>query len=188
MAYQYPVLVLNSDYIPHRIIEWQAAFVLVYSKDNGAYIVATYDKTVSDSAGRKYNIPAVIVLTQYVSTNNKRSTFSRRNIYLRDEYVCQYCGNKFATQNLNIDHIYPRSKPEKLPAGIKMNSFENCVTTCITCNTKKANRTPEEAHMRLLRMPRPITRGQKIYYEIIHKNYIPQEWLPYVESLNDRTT
>lgn len=178
-----PVLVLNSDYMPHRIVTWQSAFVLVYSKDNGAYLVSSYDKVIHDSAGRPYNIPAVVVLSQYISSNNKRATFSRRNIYLRDRYTCQYCGNTYTTDKLNIDHIVPRSKPEKLGVGVKMNSFENCVTACIPCNSKKADRTLEEAKMSLIRSPRVITRGQKLYYDIIHRMPIPPEWLPYIESM-----
>lgn len=175
-------LVLNSDYIPHRVVDWRASFVLVYSKDNGAYTVATYDDVIHDSAGRAYNIPAVIVLSTYITTNNKKASFSKRNIYLRDDFTCQYCGGKFDSSRLNIDHIIPRSRPEKLPKGIKMNSFENCVTACINCNSKKASKTLDEAKMRLLRVPRQITRGQKIYYDIISKK-VPSEWKPYIQGM-----
>jgi len=175
--------VLNSDYVPHRVIDYQTAIVQVYSKDNGAYIVATYDKTIRDSVHRIYNIPAVIVLTNYVSTNNKPAAFSRRNIHLRDNYTCQYCAGKFSPENLNIDHVVPRSRPEKLPSGIRMNSFENCVTACISCNSKKANRTLQEAKMHLIRVPKVITRGQKLYLDITSKSRIPPEWKPYIEGM-----
>lgn len=179
---KWPVLVLNADYLPHRIVSWQDAFIYIY-KDNGAHIAATYDKTVKDSAGRTYNLPAVVVLNRYINTNNKKASFSKRNIHLRDNYTCMYCGGKFTSDKLNIDHLHPRSRPDKLPSGIKMNSFENCVTACIQCNGKKANKTIDEAKMRPIKMPRPITRGQKIYYEIVSKPRIPDEWKPYIEGL-----
>lgn len=180
-----PVLVLNADYQCHRIITWQDAFIQIYSKDNGAYVVSTYDRVVKDSKGRAYNIPAVIVLSQYIETNNKRAAFSKRNIHLRDNFTCSYCGGKFSSDKLNIDHVVPRSRPDKLPAGIKINSFENCVTACLQCNSKKANKTLEEAKMHLLRVPRPITRGQKIYYEIVSRSRIPSEWEPYIKGMNE---
>lgn len=172
-------MVLNSDWQPHRIVSWKDAFVLIYSKDNGAYLVATYDKTVSDSMGRQYNLPAVIVLSKYISTNNNKAPFSKRSIYLRDNFTCQYCGGRFATDKLNIDHVYPRSRPDKLPKGMKLNSFENCVTSCIQCNTKKGDKTLHEANMKLLRHPRTITRGDKITFEILSKT-TPTEWKPYI--------
>jgi 5-methylcytosine-specific restriction endonuclease McrA len=69
--------------------------------------------------------------------------YSRRNVYIRDQYTCQYCGTK---RDLSIDHIIPSSR------GGKTN-FKNCVTSCVKCNTTKGNRTPEEASMKLNRLP-----------------------------------
>lgn len=184
-----PVLVLNSNYIPHRIVDWQTAFVLIYSKDNGAYVADFYDKTVHDSKGRPYKLPAVIVLKTYIAVNDKRASFSKRTVHIRDNWVCQYCGGKFSPDKVNLDHVCPRTRPGKLPTGIKMNSFENCVTACIACNSRKADKTLQEAKMRLLKTPVAITRGQKMYYEISRRPHLPQEWLPYIESMStdDRT-
>jgi hypothetical protein len=65
---------------------------------------------------------------------------------------------------------------------MKVNSFENCVSSCFNCNSKKADRTPKEAGMALISIPRPITRGQKVLLDIKSKR-IPVEWKPYVDSV-----
>lgn len=180
---KYKTLILNSDYTPFGVVSWKTAFTKMYSSDV-AYCVATYDKVIKDSAGRSYNLPAVIVLKQFVTTNNKKSPFSKKNVLLRDKFTCQYCKYKFDSNILQVDHVIPKSKPEKLPSGIKMNSFENTVTACFYCNSKKGNRTPKEAGMTLAKTPRPITRGQKIILEITSKS-VPDEWKPYLESYLD---
>lgn len=101
---------------------------------------------------------------------------------IRDGYGCQYCGGKFGKSDLTIDHVIPKAKAKKLlPSNIKLNSFENCVAACFGCNSKKADRTPAEAKMRLLRNPRPITKSKKVWLEIVGKEF-PDEWKPYVES------
>lgn len=180
---RYPVLVLNSDYLPHRIIDWKQGFVLTVCKDNkSARTLCTYQKVIHDSVGRTYNLPAVIILNDYISNNNKPASYSKKTIMLRDKYICQYCGRKFEKNNLTIDHITPKSKANKLPKNIKVNSFENCVTSCLKCNSYKNDRTPKEANMKLLRQPKTVTRGQKTILEI-HSRKIPNEWREYVEYL-----
>ena len=72
-------------------------------------------------------------------------TFSRRNIFKRDRYVCQYCGSQPGSEELTIDHVVPRSQ-----GGVS--SWTNCVLACMTCNKRKADRTPEQAGM-MLRQP-----------------------------------
>lgn len=180
---KYKTLVLNSDYSPFGVVDWKTAFCKLYSTDV-AYCVSTYDKVIKDSANRAYNLPAVIVLKHFVSSNNKKSPFSKKNVILRDKFTCQYCKYKFDSSVLQIDHVIPKSKPDKLPSGVKMNSFENTVTACFYCNSKKGNRTPKEAGMNLARTPRPITRGQKVVLEIMSKA-IPEEWMPYLEGYTD---
>lgn len=86
----------------------------------------------------------VIVLTCYDGVGDRSVTFSRLNLYRRDSNTCQYCRRRPGTSELTIDHILPRSRGGSL-------SWENCVLACTTCNKKKANRTPSEAGMQLLR-------------------------------------
>ena len=73
-------------------------------------------------------------------------TFSRRNVFKRDRYTCQYCGKQPGSEELTIDHVVPRSQ-----GGLS--TWENCVLACIECNARKANRTPEQAHMPLRKHP-----------------------------------
>lgn len=180
---KYPVLVLNADYVPHRVTTWQNAFVHIYSKDeNSAHIVATYPETVVDSMGRIYNIPAVIVLNNYVKNSGRPCTYSKHAVHIRDKNTCQYCGRTFSLNQLNIDHIVPQCQPNKLPKGVKMHSFENCVSSCKGCNSKKADKTLKEAGMLLRSIPKPLSKAQKTIMEIKSKRY-PAEWKPYIENL-----
>ncbi len=88
----------------------------------------------------------VIVLTSYSGVGDRTVTFSRLNLYRRDRNTCQYCGERPGTRELTIDHILPRSRGGPL-------SWENCVLACVRCNKRKANRTPDEADMKLLHEP-----------------------------------
>lgn len=173
-------LVLNSDYQPHRVIDWKQAFVLIYSKDeSSAMCVCTYTKIVHDSMQRSYNVPAVIVLKQFQSTNNKTATYSKYTVFLRDNYECQYCGRKYSRDKLTIDHIIPKSRAKLLPVNIKMTSFENCVTACLKCNGLKADKLLLQSNLKLRKTPRPITKANKIWLTITSGKY-PPEWEPYL--------
>lgn len=92
-------------------------------------------------------VPEVIVLMRYEKPPRRHVPFTRRNLYRRDHYTCQYCGARPGTENLSIEHIVPRSMGGPT-------SWTNCVLACLKCNVKKGSRTPELAGMRLLRQPR----------------------------------
>ncbi|MBI2923531.1 MAG: HNH endonuclease [Planctomycetes bacterium] len=87
-------------------------------------------------------VPEIIILALYNEVPKKEVVFSRRNIYKRDRFTCQYCGEQPGSEELTIDHILPRAKGGK-------SSWENCVLACVECNRAKANRTPAEAGMLL---------------------------------------
>ena len=88
----------------------------------------------------------VIVLTGYSGVGDRQVTFSRLNLYRRDKNTCQYCGVRPGTRELTIDHVMPRSRGGEL-------SWENCVLACVSCNKRKADKTPEEASMPLKKKP-----------------------------------
>lgn len=92
-------------------------------------------------------VPEVIVLTTYAGQGERAVVFSRRNLFKRDHSTCQYCGAQPGPQELTIDHVLPRSK-----GGYS--TWENCVLACVACNTRKANRTPEQAGLKLRKAPR----------------------------------
>lgn len=129
---------------------------------------AVNDETVG-LVGRAIRVPRVIVLVAYNRVPKRGIRFSRLNILLRDRQTCQYCGGRFRREDLNLDHVIPRSM-----GGLTM--WENVVTSCHDCNKKKGGRTPPVAGMKLIRKPfRPNTVpffsfGSAIRYE---------EWKPF---------
>ena len=88
-------------------------------------------------------VPEIILLTDFDKIPMRRVVLSRRNLFRRDHSSCQYCGDKLPSEEATIDHVLPRSK-----GGVT--SWTNCVIACVSCNRKKANRTPEQAGMHLL--------------------------------------
>lgn len=92
-------------------------------------------------------IPRIILLLLYDKLPPWEVKFTRKNIYKRDNNICQYCGKKFQPEDLNLDHILPSSRGGK-------DSWENVVCSCVPCNLRKANRTLKEAGMNLIRIPR----------------------------------
>jgi 5-methylcytosine-specific restriction endonuclease McrA len=95
----------------------------------------------------RIRVPRVILLLVFDRLPKKEVKFTRHNIFERDRNRCQYCGKTFDRQDLNLDHVIPRDRGGPT-------TWENIVCSCIRCNTRKANRTPREAGMRLIRKPR----------------------------------
>jgi CRISPR/Cas system Type II protein with McrA/HNH and RuvC-like nuclease domain len=129
------VLVLNFDYTPLNVTSIRRGFVLV---DKGkAEILKEYDDPIITTVGRLVK-PLIIRLLKFINYHNKKDLkISRQRIYQRDGFQCVYCGTH---KNLTIDHVMPKSR-----GGA--NSWENMVTCCFTCNSKKGSKTPEEANM-----------------------------------------
>jgi 5-methylcytosine-specific restriction endonuclease McrA len=106
----------------------------------------------------RLRVPEVVVLAHYDGVPGATVPFSRRNIYKRDRYTCQYCGAQPAMDELTIDHVVPRSK-----GGVS--SWGNCVLACFGCNKRKADRTPQQAGLRLRHTPkRPAWRPLYSWY------------------------
>ena len=95
-------------------------------------------------------LPEVVVLVDYKGlgskVNHRRPKFSRTNIYRRDKNTCQYCGHKFKTEDLELEHVIPKSQ-----GG--MATWKNIVLACTPCNRRKDNETPKQAGMKLIREP-----------------------------------
>lgn len=98
------------------------------------------------SANAVFRIPEVILLTNYDRVPNPAVHFSRRNLFKRDSMTCQYCGCRPGSSELTIDHVLPKAQ-----GGTS--TWENCILACIECNGRKANRTPEQAGMKLRTIP-----------------------------------
>eukprot|EP01018_Ginkgo_biloba_P024342 Gb_01794 [translate_table: standard] len=137
-------LVLDLSYRPVNVVCWRRAICLEFLEK--ADVLEYYDHTVS-SPGGSFNIPAVLRVAKLVHVTQRRrfkAQLSRKNIYNRDLFTCQYCG---ARDNLTLDHILPVSHGGEW-------SWENLVTACFECNSRKGNKTLEEADMKLLRVPK----------------------------------
>jgi len=181
-------LLLNSDYSPLSIISWKRSLIwLVKYEDNPRYGIEIIDFFKNDfingTNNKKYPIPAVAKTQRFFRINNQPITFSRKNIYIRDNYTCQYCGNSFDIKNLTYDHVIPKSKWKNSISSLT--SWTNIVTACVDCNRKKGNKTPAQANMPLKTFPSIPTNKHIRYLPVISrlssiKENIPQEWKIYL--------
>ncbi len=169
MSINKPVLVLNQNYQPLNVCNARRAIVLLgrgkaETLINGEEHIAT--------VSRRVPIPSVIRLIYMVKRPVVRRRLSRRAVFYRDGFRCQYCG--LESKNLTLDHIIPRSRK-----GAHV--WENVVSACIPCNHRKAGFTPREANMRLL--TKPAAPRPNPYY-IFHHRHIQDEWrqfMPWLE-------
>ncbi|MGE0493812.1 MAG: HNH endonuclease [Vulcanimicrobiota bacterium] len=135
------VLVLNASYEYLNVTSLQRAVKLLYKEK--AELVETVQGQVIGSVRRQFGMPSIIRMLYYIRRPFKEVPLTRKNILVRDQHVCQYCGRNGDT----VDHVRPRSRGGP-------NTWTNCVCACAECNRKKNNRTPDEAGMRLARKPR----------------------------------
>jgi 5-methylcytosine-specific restriction endonuclease McrA len=142
-----PVLELNAAFEPTAIINARRAFVLLAK---GAAEMEEVSEIKVHSGHRSHLVPSVIRLTRYRRVPRRTRMISRRGILTRDRHQCLYCGKIKGAFELTLDHVIPRSR-----GGAS--SYENLVACCQPCNHRKADRTPEEAGMKLLRKPLPYT-------------------------------
>lgn len=180
------VLVLNRLYQPVNITTVRRAFTLLYQGTAKAIDsqFQTFDfESWSDlsaelhrgdaiqTVSRSLLVPRVIVLQVFDRFPRMHVRFSRQNIFLRDQSTCQYCNQRFARTDLNLDHVIPRSRGGRT-------TWENVVCSCIKCNLEKGSRTPEEAGMVLAKRP---TRPRWSPFEQGRDGVRPrQEWKPFL--------
>lgn len=182
-------LVLNADYTILKIVSWQKAiqwyFKYIDNQKYGIEIIDFYKNDyISGPNNKKFPIPAVVKAKTFFKLDNKVVTFSRKNIFLRDDYTCQYCGHKFDTNQLTYDHVIPKSIWNK--ASISPTNWLNIVTACISCNRKKGNKTPKQANMTLKNLPIKPNKNTK-YLSVSHqlskiRDTIPEEWVLYLPT------
>lgn len=191
-------LILNQHYRPHEIENYQNAItrmvtgkleVIVQYDEILAYMTqqtlkefpelkkALRNVVGTDVTSFEFKVPAVAVLmrgSRQVKTGVK---FSKINVCLRDKFRCQYCGHRFKMSQLNYDHVIPRAQMGKTV-------WDNIVMACAGpqgCNARKANRTPEQAGMKLLNVPvKP--KVLPMNEPMINADEAPAEWLPYLTA------
>jgi 5-methylcytosine-specific restriction endonuclease McrA len=183
-----PVLLLNRFFAPVSVTTARRAMVLLFG---GAALAVDEDGSTYDfwhwrelptrsrddgitTVSGSLRVPRVLHLQRYDRAPHVVVRLTRRNLMLRDDHQCQYCAKKPSLRDLNIDHVVPRSR-----GGL--DSWDNLVISCRTCNLKKGRRTPDEAGMRLMRppqKPRWTTPAQILMAE--REPF--SEWQPYLKA------
>ena len=176
------VLVLNKLWMAIRVVDARRAFTLLFKDlaevirvDDGSFAAYDFDNWADASiaahraadgfAMNDYEwvrtvrmnlaVPKVIRLLGYEKLPRQEVKLNRRNIFARDRNRCQYCGRNYPTSELSLDHVVPRSQQGK-------SSWTNLVCCCVRCNAKKGGRTPEQARMKLITVPRQPRRNPVI--------------------------
>ncbi len=190
------VLVLNRNYMPIRVINVRRAFSLLFRRmaevihiEAGQY--TSYDFTdwcELSQLAREFEpdahdwvrtvrfdvaVPRIIRLALYDRLPKQSVKFNRRNIYARDGNHCQYCGRRFPTSELSLDHVTPRSQGGR-------SSWENVVCACLNCNIKKGGRTPEQAGMHLTSLPRRPRRNPVLTVKLSEGRYA--SWKAFLDN------
>jgi 5-methylcytosine-specific restriction endonuclease McrA len=190
----YQTLVLNRLWQAVNVVGVERAFSLlalehaqvIYAED-GSFRLFDADAWFSfsteptPSAGSRLihtvnqsvRVPSVLLLRNYDRMLLREMKFNRQNLFERDGYRCQYCGNSFVAKKLNMDHVVPRDRGGKT-------SWENVVTSCIRCNSRKGNRDPGEADMLLLR--EPVRPRRRPFVSFLYGRPIEDSWRHFVPA------
>ncbi|MBN1819001.1 MAG: HNH endonuclease [Sedimentisphaerales bacterium] len=189
------VLVLNKHYMAVRVVSVRRAFSLLFrdlaeviSCEDGAYSNYDFQSWRQLSAFKQqlevhqydwittvnFNIavPRIIRLLFYDRLPRQSVKFNRRNIFARDRNHCQYCGKKFPTSELSLDHVIPRILGGK-------STWENIVCACTDCNSRKGGRTPKQADMTLIAPPSKPRRNPVIHIHLNHDRY--KSWKQFLD-------
>ena len=190
------VLVLNRFYMAVHVINVRRAFTLLFRDlaevvhlEQGQFANYNFDswrdvselkaqfKEPHDDWIRAVNfeiqVPRVIRLLFYDRIPKQVVRFNRRNIFARDSNRCQYCGRRFPTSELSLDHVMPRSRGGDT-------TWENIVCSCVKCNVKKGGRTPQEAHMHLIRHPVKPKRSPLLSLKLGNPKY--ESWKTFLDN------
>ena len=194
METAYQTLVLNRLWQAVNVVGVERAFSLlalehaqvIYAED-GSFRLFDADawfafsaETPPSEGGRlihtvnqSVRVPSVLLLRRYDRMLLREMKFNRQNLFEREGYRCQYCGNSFVAKELNMDHVVPRDRGGKT-------SWENVVTSCIRCNSRKGNRDPNEAGMYLLR--EPVRPRQRPFVSFLYGRPIEDSWRHFIQA------
>lgn len=162
-------LLLNPWMAPQKIISWERAVVLLVL--DKVDVLEHYEEEIR-SPKLTIRTPAVVRLKKAGRVNKQAVRFSRINVYTRDGFRCQYCGERKAMRELNYDHVIPRVRGGQT-------IWENIVTCCYACNDRKGGRTPEQAGMTLRKKPFKPQTLPVAPMLCLTRSEMPDAWLPY---------
>ena len=166
-----PALVLNADfrplsYYPLSLWSWQDAIKAAFL--DRVMIVAEYDAVVH-SPSISMRLPSVVVLRDYVRPA-RYPAFTRFNLFLRDRFSCQYCGDVFHSEDLSFDHVVPRSRGGRT-------TWANVVAACGICNLRKGNHLLKESGLHLRARPQqPTTHMLQENGRAFPPNHLHESW------------
>ncbi len=192
------VLTLNKLYMAVHVISVRRAFCLLFkglaeviTLDEGAYTAYDFqswrelsefraqfkqdfpDEEFIRTVSFEIQVPRIIRLLSYDRLPKQKVKFNRRNLFARDNNRCQYCGRRFPTSELSLDHVQPRSQGGEA-------TWENIVCACLKCNVRKGGRTPEQAHMKLIRTPREPKTSPALNLKLTHRKY--ESWKTFLDN------
>jgi 5-methylcytosine-specific restriction endonuclease McrA len=185
-------LLLNADYSPLKLICWRKAIIwslkYTFNHNYTIEIIEYYkNKYIQGVNNQKYSVPLVAKTLKYFNLYNRSLKFSRNNLFVRDNYTCQYCGQILDYNELTYDHVIPKSK--FILDTKNATNWENVTTSCVVCNRKKSNKTPEQAKMKLLNVPKKPVYEPKylpVVNELSNINYTNdpdrKEWIKYING------
>jgi len=170
---QLSALVLSIRMTPQGVLRWDKAVTLAVT--GKVDVLEEYDVECR-SPSISLRFPAVVRVRRAFRKHKDGVKFSRANVYARDNYRCCYCNHKFRAKQLNYDHVLPRVRGGKTV-------WENIVTTCYPCNTRKGSRTPREAGMTMHYQPHKPEKLPESAPLLIDMSRVPALWLPYLTSI-----
>jgi 5-methylcytosine-specific restriction endonuclease McrA len=189
-------LVLNKYYMAVHVVSVRRAFCLLFKElaevitiDDGRYASFDFASWREVSQARvlfrepdddfirtvhfEIQVPRIIRLLTYDRLPRQRVKFNRRNLFARDGNRCQYCGKKFTTDALSLDHVVPRVRGGKA-------TWDNIVCACLRCNVRKGGRTPREAGMKLVREPVEPRTSPVVTLKLSHRKY--KSWRAFLDN------
>ncbi|MDO8670663.1 MAG: HNH endonuclease [Dehalococcoidia bacterium] len=159
---------LNQNYEPLNVCNIRRAFVLL---DRGKAEVLEHGSGSLHTPTRRLAVPSVIRLVYMIKRPRPQVRLTRREVFVRDSYTCQYCGIK--SRDLTLDHVIPRHRGGK-------HTWDNLTSACKTCNHRKGSRTPDEARMHLYRQPQKPRPGS---YYVFYQHFQHQdEWQKFIPA------
>jgi 5-methylcytosine-specific restriction endonuclease McrA len=186
-----PVLVLNRNFVPVRVTTARMAFELLYQGRAHAideqyelHDFASWSRLVAmlhphheaiRTVRGAVRVPRVVVLAAYNRVPATILRLSRRNVYLRDNYTCQYCGTQPGADSLNLDHVIPRSRGGP-------GTWDNLVTSCKPCNLRKGRALPEECGMVPMNPPRVPRWTAAVEFQAVPRRF--DDWEPFLGNGN----
>ena len=192
------VLLLNKSYMPIEIVSLKRAFCMLCSRiaevitiEDGNYRnynieswselsqlkVEFNDIEDTDDIVRtpsvSFLVPRILRTIEYNKIPRRTVKLNRKNLFARDKNCCQYCGKRFNTKELNLDHVIPKSRGGR-------ETWENLVCTCVSCNNRKGNRLPEEVGMGLIKVPKKPRFSPLMKIKIRDRKY--QSWEAFISD------